>query len=254
MTPRQDESQDVLGQVTVDRSSPIPLYFQLSQQLERAVEEGRLTPGTRIDNELDFARRLGLSRPTVRRALESLVDAGVIVRRRGIGTRVVSPKVRRPLELTSLYDDLERSRQRPTTTVLANSVEEASDEVAQALGVRAGAPVIAIVRLRRAMAQPIARMSNYLPIGRVEIETEALESGGLYNLLRTAGIQLHSATQVIGARLATGAEARLLDERTHTALLTMQRIARDDRGAVVEYGTHIYAATRYSFELNLLST
>ncbi|MFD7512815.1 GntR family transcriptional regulator, partial [Streptomyces sp. NPDC059853] len=97
---------------SIDRGSPVPLYFQLSQQLEAAIEHGELLPGTLLGNEIDLAGRLGLSRPTVRQAIQVLVDKGLLVRRRGVGTQVVHSRVRRPLELSSLYDDLESAGQR----------------------------------------------------------------------------------------------------------------------------------------------
>ena len=84
----------------------------------------RCRPGTLFQNEVDLAASLGLSRPTMRRAMQHLVDKGLVVRRRGIGTRVVQPKLRRPLELTSLNDDLSRAGRKPTTEVLSfESVE-----------------------------------------------------------------------------------------------------------------------------------
>src|SRR6266487_7205488 len=119
--------------VRPDRSSPVPLYFQVAQRLEDAIEAGDIQAGTRLENEVDLARQLGLSRPTVRRALEYLVDKGLLVRKRGAGTRVVDSKVKRAVELTSLYDDLLRSGQRPTTSVLHNAEESAPEEVARAL-------------------------------------------------------------------------------------------------------------------------
>ncbi len=67
------------------------------------------------------------------------------------------------------------------------------------------------------------------------------------------GFGLHAATQVIGARNATAAEARLLEGSGGAAVLTMERIAYDDSGTPVEYGTHIYAAARYSFQMSLLT-
>jgi GntR family transcriptional regulator len=238
----------------VDRTSPVPLYFQVAQQLERAIADGRLTPGSRVPNELDLAQQLALSRPTTRRAMEYLVDKGLVVRQRGVGTRVVSPTVRRTLNLSSLFDDLDASGQRPNTSVLSNEVVEADAEVAAALAVDPGTPVTEVVRLRSALDQPIARMTNYLPLGRVTVTTEELEQTGLYELLRRSGVQLHSATQVIGARTASAAEGRLLGERRGAALLTMQRTAFDDHGATVEYGCHLYAAARYTFQMSLLST
>src|SRR4051812_38867773 len=133
------EEEDASGgaealQLSVDRSSPVPLYFQLSQQLEAAIEQGRLAPGSLLGNEIELAGRLGLSRPTVRQAISSLVDKGLLVRRRGVGTQVVHSQVKRPLELSSLYDDLEAAGQRPATRGLVNTVVSATAESAAALG------------------------------------------------------------------------------------------------------------------------
>jgi DNA-binding transcriptional MocR family regulator len=69
--------------------------------------------GTRLENEIVLAEQLGLSRPTMRRAIEYLVDRGLLVRRRGVGTQVVQPKVRGPVELSSLYDDLRAAWREP---------------------------------------------------------------------------------------------------------------------------------------------
>jgi GntR family transcriptional regulator len=241
----------------LDRASPVPLYFQVAQGLEAAISDGRLPPGTRLDNEVFLAEQLGLSRPTMRRAMQYLVDKGVLVRRRGIGTRVVQPKVRRPLGLSSLFEDLRGSGQSPTTKVLSLRPEPVHGEVAQALGVPAETTVTVLVRLRSAGGRPLARMCNYLPPtipGLAEaLTTATLEEHGLYEVIRGAGVQLHAADQSIGARTATAEEARLLGEPRGAALLTMQRTAFDDHGRIVEYGSHIYAASRYSFELSMLA-
>jgi DNA-binding GntR family transcriptional regulator len=250
--------EPLLGLGTLDRLSPIPLYFQVAQHLERAIESGRLPPGTQLDNEMDLSEQLGLSRPTVRRAMQYLVDKGLIVRRRGIGTRVVQPKVRRPLELSSLYDDLATSGQDPRSEVLSLGPATPAAEVASALGLGETDQVLEVVRLRHAGGRPLAWMHNYLPTSIplvVErLTREALEADGLYRLLRTLGVRLHTATQTVGARTASAQEARLLGEPRGAALLTMQRIAYDDHGRPAEFGTHLYAASRYSFEITLLTT
>jgi GntR family transcriptional regulator len=247
-------SATLLAGLTIDRSTPVPLYFQLAQQIEAAIADGRLTPGMRLVTELRLAKQLGLSRPTVRQAMDYLVDKGLIVRQRGMaGTRVVSTGVRRPLDLSSLHDDLERTGQMPTTQVLSNTIEPAPPDVARELRIAEATPVRVLVRLRSAQEQPIARLTNYLPPAFGEITNEMLEQRGLYDILRGRGMHLHSAVQVIGARTATAAETRLLKERKNAALLTMYRTTVDNRGEVVEYGSHIYAASRYSFEMSLLS-
>jgi DNA-binding GntR family transcriptional regulator len=241
-----------LLRIPLDRTSPVPLYFQVAQQLERAIEAGDLPPGTRLDNEIQLADDYGLSRPTMRRAIQYLVERGLLVRRRGVGTQVVHAKVKRQVELSSLYDDLAATGQRPTTQVLVNAVVPADGTVAPALGLPAGTSVVFLERLRLAGGEPLARMRNYLPTELVDLPTAALEERGLYQLLRSAGIHLRVATQVVGARAATAAEARLLGESRGAPLLTMSRTTYNDSGRVVEFGTHIYRASRYSFEHTLV--
>ncbi|MFI8519586.1 GntR family transcriptional regulator [Streptomyces sp. NPDC085481] len=244
-----------IPELSVDRSSPVPLYFQLAQQLQAAIEHGALTPGTLLGNEIDLATRLGLSRPTVRQAIQSLVDKGLLVRRRGVGTQVVHSTVRRPLELSSLYDDLETAGQRPGTRVLVDRLEPASAEVAAALGLPEGEEVRYLERLRSAHGEPMAYLRNHLPARLLDPAPDPvrLEATGLYRLLRAAGLTLHSARQAIGARAAGPAEAELLDEQEGAPLLTMERTTYDATGRAVEFGSHLYRASRYSFEFQLLA-
>ncbi|MEU5974780.1 GntR family transcriptional regulator [Streptomyces sp. NPDC047315] len=250
--PKPETDPSVSLQLSVDRTSPVPLYYQLSQQLEAAIERGALTPGSLLGNEIELAGRLGLSRPTVRQAIQSLVDKGLLVRRRGVGTQVVHSQVKRPLELSSLYDDLEAAGQRPATVVLRNAVEPAGARVAAALGVAEAAEVQAVERLRYAHGEPMALLTNHLPADLLAYDTERLEATGLYRLMRAAGITLHSARQSVGARAATAAEAELLGEAPGAPLLTMERTTFDDTGRAVEHGSHIYRASRYAFEFQLL--
>ena len=131
----------------LDRNSPIPLYFQIAENLRRAIEEGTLKPGERLDNELDLTERLGVSRPTVRQAVQRLVEQGLVVRRRGLGTVVVAPRILRSVALTSLYDDLSATHRHPATTVLAAREVEADDDVAKALSLPSGSAVLYLERL-----------------------------------------------------------------------------------------------------------
>ena len=237
--------------ITVDRTSPVPLYYQVAQRLEHAIESGELPAGTRLDTELVLADQLGVSRPTLRRAIEYLVDRGYVVRRRAVGTQVLHPKVRRPVQLSSLYDDLATEGKNPGTTVLSLKTVPAADSVAHALGLQEDSPVVALERLRYADGEPLAVMRNWLPAGLVELEPEALERTGLYQLMRAAGVGLHLASQTIGGRAATAAEARLLHARKGEPLLIMKRTTYDDAGQAVELADHLYRASLYSFEIVL---
>jgi DNA-binding GntR family transcriptional regulator len=249
---RASTRYDAGVELTVDRTSPVPLYFQLAQQLEQAITSGTLPAGSRLDNEISLAERYGLSRPTVRQAIGYLVNKGLLVRRRGLGTQVLGSPVRRPIELTSLYDDLAASGQQPTTEVLSLTAVPAGTDTAAALGVPPGTEVHRLVRLRRARDEPLALMTNHVPLGLADLSSDRLEAGGLYQLLRTAGIQLRVANQTIGARAATAAESRTLHERRGAPLLTMTRVTYDDTGRAVEHGSHLYRASRYTFASTLV--
>jgi DNA-binding GntR family transcriptional regulator len=235
----------------VDRNSPVPLYFQAAQYLERLIESGDLATGARLENEVDLADQFGLSRPTMRRAIEYLVNRGLLVRKRGVGTQVVHAKVRRQVELTSLYDDLAKTRRTPGTKVLSFAIEPARDTLALELGIAEGTDVYVFERLRYAESAPLALMRNHVPAYLVRLTSADLEVRGLYELLRANGINPRIAKQSIGARAATATEARALGEAKGAPLLTMERAAYDDQGRAVEHGNHIYRASRYSFDLTL---
>jgi DNA-binding GntR family transcriptional regulator len=242
--------------LSVDRSSPVPLYYQLAQQLEQAIRSGELAAGERLENEVDLADRFGLSRPTVRQAIQELVRKGMLVRKRGVGTQVVqgvsSNEFTRPVSLSSLYDDLARTGREPRTDVLSKLVVPANAQVAAALGLREGADVVRLDRLRSAGEEPLALMCNWLPTELASYTSEEFATHGLYELLRRSGVHIRIATQRIGARAATLGEAKLLRERKGAPLLTMERTAYDDSGRAVEFGSHVYRADTYSFEVTLV--
>ncbi len=237
----------------LDRSSPVPLYFQIASQIEVAIDQGELAPGDRLENEVSLADRFGLSRPTVRRAIQELVARGLLVRKRGVGTQVVRGHVKRPIELTSLYDDLSRQRQQPSTTLVSRELRPADEEIAMLLGVPAGADVLYLERVRFTHDEPLALMHNWLPSAHAAALTgELLAERGMYQLLRSSGVHLRIASQRIGARLATAEESKLLRIAKGAPLLTAERRAFDDSGSVVELGRHAYRADGYSFEFTLV--
>ena len=243
---------DVLAGVTLDHTSPVPLYHQAARALEQAIEDGRLPRGSKLDSELDLAERLGISRPTMRAALKQLVDKGLLVRRRGIGTMVAPKPVMRAVALTSLYDDLKQAGREPRTRVLALEEVLCPPDVAEHLGLGPTAPVLRFERLRVAGSDPIALMHNIVPVGLLQIDKEGLERTGLYDLFRGSGIAPHVATQRIGARKAGAEEAELLEIEPGDPVLTMTRIAYDTNGRPIEYGSHRYPAESYWFEMMLV--
>lgn len=239
-------------QVELDRGNGVPLHLQISRHIEGLIRSGALEVGDGIEKEVAMAARLGVSRPTARRALQDLVDQGLLVRTRGVGTRVASELIRRPVELTSLHDDLLLAGRSPATVVLSHETVPAGAPIAERLGIDKEDPTVVVRRLRTADGEPLALLTNYLRPD-VAPSREELEDSGLYDALRARGITLTVARQTIGARLATAEEARVLHERPRAALLTMERLALDSSNSAVEYGSHVYRAARYSFSTTLFA-
>jgi DNA-binding GntR family transcriptional regulator len=235
--------------VRIDRGSPVPLYHQLAEQLSDAIATGALQPGDPFENEIALADRLGLSRPTVRRAIHELVAQGLLLRRRGLGTTVANRQIHRKAELTSLFDDLKREgASAPSTTVLVHEIVE-DERAATAMGLPPDTPLLSVVRLRKAGDLPLAVMHNWLPPAYSDISREELEKDGLYAVLRDRGVRPVVAHQTIGARTPTPAERRHLELRPSQPVLTMTRSAFDAVGNPVEYGDHCYRAQDYTIEV-----
>ena len=236
--------------IELDHSSPVPLYHQISEPIKNLILDGTIPPGAKLEDELSMASRLGVSRPTARRALQSLVDLRLVVRKRAVGTIVAPKEIHRQVKLSSLYDDLRETGQKPTTEVISYEEVAAEAEIAEDLRLSEGQTVIKVVRLRLANGEPLAIMTNYLPLEIAPSEKE-LRSGGLYDAMRSHGHEVVSASQTISARKASSEEAETLQEPHGAAILSMRRIAYNQSGVPIEIGDHVYRASRYRFSISL---
>lgn len=237
----------------LDRTGATPLYRQVATKFEVAIREGTLPPGSRIENEVSLAQRLALSRPTIRRAIQSLVDDGLVVRRRGIGTQVVHDQLTRGLELTSLYDDIRRRGNTPETRVTELAEVPASVHIAEALGIRPGDSVTEVRRVRGADGVPFAVLHNWIPQSVGPVTQKDLEKHGLYELLGERGFIPRVGKQRVSARKASASEARSLDIDPGSAVLTMERTAYDSMGRAIEHGEHFYRTDMYSLEFTVVN-
>ncbi|MHA6523263.1 GntR family transcriptional regulator [Tessaracoccus sp. G1721] len=243
--------QPVEVPVSLDRDSHIPLYQQLYDQLAAAIVDGTLRPGERVEAELSMAERLGLSRLTVRRTLAELVNHGLLIRGRGLGTVVARRQKERPGGLTSLHSDLAAAGHTPTTTLLRLSYPVTDSDVARRLGVGSRTPLLYLERLRLADGVPLAILRNWLPPSSSSMRFADLENQGLYASLRQHGVDPLVATQRIGGRHPTPAERDLLNIGALDPVLTLTRTSVDRVGRGVECGEHTFRADRHGFDLTV---
>jgi len=242
-----------LIQPTPNRANPVPLYYQVAQTLQRLIECSAISVGTRLGNEADLAQALGLSRPTIRRALGYLAVSGLVLRMRGMGTVVMPVPILRSVALTSVYDDMVESGHKPKTVVLELCIVVPPDPIAAHLLLPAGEEVHHLRRLRLVDDDPLVIMRNYLPRGLLELDRDRLERTGLYRLLRAAGIIPRVASQTISGRAATADESLLLRLDHGAPILHLQRVSYDETGRAIEVASHAYSAERQSFLMNLTS-
>jgi DNA-binding GntR family transcriptional regulator len=236
--------------IEVSHGSPVPIYHQISEQLQSAIERGALTKGDFLPSEIELAARWGVSRPTARRAIQELVDRGMLVRKRGVGTQVVNAQLRRAMRLSSLHGDLMRAGRKPSTIIRAFTLQPADQQVAEALEVTEGSSVHYLERLRLANGEPLALMHNWLitPL-LADTSSEDLQTTGLYEVLASRRVRPRLAQQVISSKAASQDEAAVLNLPQGAPLLAMRRVMQDDTGRVVELGDHVYDAGRYSVEM-----
>jgi GntR family transcriptional regulator len=151
--------------MTANPQSAIPLYFQIEQELAALIASGALAPGGQLPSEEELVQRYGVSRTTVRKAIQELDRLGLIEIRRGRGTFVRTGKITQEFtELTGFVEDMVAMGLQPSARVLGTAPTEASETVARQLRVPIGTAVMQIRRIRMADDVAISLDETYLPM------------------------------------------------------------------------------------------
>ncbi len=230
--------------------SPDPLYIQVKEALLAEIRSGQYRPHDRLPSERELSTHFDVSRMTVRQALLDLARDGAIYTRVGKGTFVAAPKIDQQLRtLTSFSQDVRSRGGKPTSQVLEARATAASTEVAAALRLDTGAPVLMLSRLRLADGVPLAIETTNLPqVLCPDLLQHDFGVESLYEVLRRDyAIEPAQAEQVIEAALASPREAELLELTPPAAVLRMQRLTLDSAGLPIEYVHSTYRSDRYKF-------
>jgi len=238
----------------LQREAPDPLYQQIKESLTVAIRAGEFEPHQRLPSERELSEQYGVSRMTVRQALQALVRDGLLYTRVGKGTFVAEPKIDQQLRrLTGFSQDVTARGGKPSSRVLEAQVVEATPEVAAALRMTPGSEVIRLTRLRLSNDTPLAIETAHLPFARFSgllSHDFAVES--LYMVLgQEYGVALTEAEQVLEAAVADVDEVRLLELTPPAAVMRMQRLTVDSEGEPVEYVLSTYRGDRYKFRFHL---
>ncbi len=211
-----------------------------------------LSPGTSIPPERELAIRYGVSRMTLRTAIDELVRDGLLVRRQGAGTYAARPKIAKQIHLTSFTDDMRARGLTATTRVLSLVRKPAGARVGARLSLSPSDTVLTVGRLRMADDEPMAIEWLSVPdrmlpgIGRRDFE------GSFYRVLEERfGIVIDGGSQTLEPTVTDEAESALLGVPLHSPALSVERVTWTADHVPVEYTRTMYRGDRYRFNVDL---
>lgn len=229
---------------------PVPLYYQLREILERRILSGAFQPGDQFATDENLCQEFDLSRGTVRRAIDMLVEEGLLRREQGRGT-FVSPATLSPVyfRLADFAEDMRQRGLEPSTLLLQLRVLPATEEMASRLEISPGDAVIEIARLRLADGRPMAYETRYLAQALCpDFVHEELERQSVHSLLIDKyGIPLIRACHTIEARSLSTQEAELLQVEPGTAGFAVDRVTYTVDNRPVTWYRTVYRGDEYRF-------
>lgn len=238
---------DIDPKQIIDRRSPIPLHYQLEQFLRQGIDDGLFPPHHTLPTEEELQACFGLSRTPIRQAINNLVSAGLVERRRSRGTVVLPRPFASSIHTLSTFTEEALDKgQTPGGRVIEFCKQKADPEVAAQLALPPRAKVFFIRRLRSIDGQPIGLVESYIPAARVpnfkpDVFTPDGMRQSMYYVLETVyGIRLVRASEMLSAVNLTEADASLLELPAHTAVLLRRRVSFDteERPVAIERGLY----------------
>lgn len=228
-----------------------PKYWALKQHLLDLLES--LPPGSPIPTERALATDFGVSRTTVRQALADLTAEGRLHRVQGKGTFAAEPKLAQRLQLSSYTEDMRAQGREPSSKLLEIEELPSEPDMSKLLGIRSGAKILRMRRLRLADNEPMALETTHLPLSRFRGLRKHISGGGsLYAVLQEQfGVQMERAEETIETSLAGPQEAELLGADVGMPVLLLSRHSFGSDGKPVEFVRSIYRGDRYKFVTTL---
>jgi GntR family transcriptional regulator len=214
------------------------------QQVLDLIEQ--LGVGTAIPSERQLSVDLGVSRLTLRAALDDLAREGYLVRRRGSGTYVQQPKIAQELTITSFSDDMRRRGMTPGSRTLSMNTILAGARLGRFLNVSPSEQIVVVKRLRLADGETMAIETLHIPLALVPDLTPKALDGSFYELLRDRyGVMIVEGTQAIEPTVTNEEESEALGVPLHSPAFLFERTSRDDAGRTVEFVQSVYRGDRY---------
>ena len=242
-----------LADKSIDKSIPIPLYFQLKEIMLGYLET--LDDGDIIPTEVELCEHFDISRPTVRQAINELVNEGHIVRRKGKGSFVSRQKIKQDflLVLESFNTEMAEKGLKPETKLVSAKIRGASARAAEVFNIETGDDLVFISRLRSVNNEPNVLVNTWLPADRFRpILDFNLEQESLYDVMeREFDCILTNTKRYLEARIAGDFEAEELDINPGDPVQFIETIATEGDDVPVEFSLAYYRGDRNRFALQV---
>jgi len=226
-----------------------PLYLQLAQNLRKHINEGGVDPGAALPSERDLTEITGMSRVTIRKAIDKLIEEGLLFRRKGSGT-YVTPRIEVPAsKLSGFSDDARQRGEKPSVFWMFKSYANPTDDEAAALEISKSTEVARLGRVRLLDGEPLAIEHAVVPAKFLPQLDDLGDS--LYAALDSGGFRPVFGQQRIRAALATPTEAGVFSIRQNSEILRIERLTRLADGTPVEFTRSAYRGDRYEFVSDL---
>jgi GntR family transcriptional regulator len=238
----------------VPLSRSVPAYLQIEEQLADRIEAGEFAPGDALPTERELTQQLGVSRMTVRAAMDRLVQRDLIVRRQGSGTYVAEPKLRQDAsKLHGFFEDTVGQGVMPVSRLLEREDILATRHLAGILDLSVGESVYRIVRVRSARGVPVVLETSYFPAAVVPgLLAMDLERSSIYRLMdREFNARPVRARQSLEVTTAQGSDAAVLGINPGNSVMVVERVSWDALGRTVEYARDLYRPDRSRFVTEL---
>ena len=235
----------------INRQIPIPLYYQIAQHLRGDIRKRGLRPGDLLGTEEEIQKNFRVSRATARKALEELVEEGLVTRITGKGTYIANPRVAIQLPtLLSFSAEIKRLGMAPSSRVIEASFAAPDEEVAINLMIEDESQVFRLERVRYGDDTPMAHIIDYLPTW-VGLRPGMDFTGSLYEYLDTTGISPVESVHTIEGASADPVLAGYLKVPLGSPVLRCRDTTFDASGRPVIFGIAVWRGDRYTYQVRL---
>ncbi|MFC4386245.1 GntR family transcriptional regulator [Gracilibacillus marinus] len=237
----------------IDKNSPLPIYYQLEQEIREQIQNGILKQGELLPSERMYTEKYNISRMTVRQAINNLAQEGLLVRMKGKGTFIAEQKIQHTLKgITSFSEEMEQKGKIPSSKIISLESVQANSQLAAKLHIEENSEVYQLKRIRMADNVPIAFEIAYIPKYLVgELRENDFTTSFYQYVEKNLQLPITHGDQEIESALANEEDQKYLKVTEGAPILLIRRLTYVNDQQPIEYVRTAYHGEKYKYKLTL---